>query len=72
MRQKRKLIQQRKLQTTNLTNDRKVKMNINKQKVLHFVLTLATGGRKILQNFLRSTWKTEYEKSDNILMIYWW
>ena len=45
MRQKRKLIQQRKLQTTNLTNDRKVKMDINKQKVLHFVLTLETEGQ---------------------------
>ena len=27
-------------------------MNINKQKVLNFVLTLEAGGRKIPQNFL--------------------
>ena len=72
MRQKRKLIQKEKLQTTNLTNDWKVTMNINKQKVLNFVLTLEAGGRKIPQNFLRSTWKTEYEKSNNIWIIYWW
>ena len=72
MRQKRKLIQKRKLQTTNLTNDWKVKMNINKQKVLNFVLTLEAGGWKISQNFLRITWKTEYEKSNNIWIIYWW
>ena len=55
MRQKRKLIQKRKLQTTNLTNDRKVTMNINKQKVLKFVFTLEAGGRKIPQNVLLST-----------------
>ena len=48
------------------------KMNINKQKVLNFVLTLEAGGQKIPQNFLRSTWKTEYEKSNNIWIIYWW
>ena len=52
MRQKRKLIRKRKLQTTNLTNDWKATMNINKQKVLNFVLTLEAGGRKIPQNFL--------------------
>ena len=40
-------------------------MNINKQKVLNFVLTLEAGGKKICQNILRSTWKTEYEKSNN-------
>ena len=34
---------------------RKLTMNINKQKVLNFVLTLEAGERKIPQNFLRST-----------------
>ena len=29
----------------------------NKQKVLNFVLTLETGGKKMPQNFLESTWK---------------
>ena len=47
-------------------------MNINKQKVLNFVLILEAGGEKIPQNFLRSTWKTEYEKSNNIWILYWW
>ena len=38
----------------------------NKQKVLHFVLTLDGNLRaKMLQNFLQSTWKTECEKSNN-------
>ena len=72
MRQKRKLIQKRKLQTTNLTNDWKVTMNINKQKVLNFVLTLEAGGRKIPQNILRSTWKTIWKIKQHlnyILMI---
>ena len=32
-----------------------LEMNINKQKVLNFVLTLETGGQKMPQNFLRST-----------------
>ena len=40
-------------------------MNINKQKVLNFALTLEAGGQKICQSILRSTWKTEYEKSNN-------
>ena len=47
-------------------------MNINKQKVLNFVLTLEAGGRKIRQNIFQSTWKIEYEKSNNIWIIYWW
>ena len=55
MKQKKKLIQKTKLQTTNLTNDWKVTMNINKQKKLNFVLTLEAGGQKIPQKFLRTT-----------------
>ena len=51
MRQKRKLIQKRKLQTINLTNDWKLTMNINKQKVLNFVSTLEAGGRKLSKSF---------------------
>ena len=36
----------------------------NKQaKGANFVATLEAGGRKMPQNFLWSTWKTEYEKS---------
>ena len=38
----------------------------NKQKVLNFVLKLEAGGWKMSQSFLQSTWKTEYEKSNNI------
>ena len=38
----------------------------NKQKVLNFVLKLEAGERKMPQSFLQSTWKTEYEKSNNI------
>ena len=30
------------------------------------MLTLETGGQKMPQNFLQSTWKTEYEKSNKI------
>ena len=41
-------------------------MNITKLKVINFVLTLEAEGRKIPQNILRSTLKTEYEKSNNI------
>ena len=33
--------------------------------MLNFVLTLEAGGQKNCQNILRSTWKTEYEKSNN-------
>ena len=44
-------------------------MNISKQKVRNFVLTLETGEPKIPQNFLRNTWKTEYEKSNTINYI---
>ena len=51
---------------------RKLTININKQKVLNFLLTLEAAGQKIPQNFLQSTWKTEYEKSNNIWIIYWW
>ena len=39
-------------------------------KTLNFVLTLEAGGRKMSQNFLQSTWKAEYEKSNNIWIIY--
>ena len=27
---------------------------------------------KNAQNFLRNTWKTEYENLNNISIIYWW
>ena len=43
----------------------------NKQNVLNFLLTLESGGRKMHQKFLQSTWKTEYEKSNNFWIIYW-
>ena len=33
--------------------------------MLNFVLTLEAGGQKNCQNILRSTWNTEYEKSNN-------
>ena len=70
MREKRKFIQKRKPQITSLTNDWKLTMNIIKQKVLNFVLTLEAEWRKTPQNFLRRTWKTESEKSSNIWIIY--
>ena len=41
-------------------------MNITKQNVLNFVLTLEAGGQNIPQNILQSTWNTEYEKLNNI------
>ena len=44
-------------------------MNINKQKVLNFVLTLEAGGRKTPQNFLRTTSKTECE-TETIFDLY--
>ena len=31
---------------------------------------MGTWGQKMLQNFLQSTWKTEYEKSNNIWTTY--
>ena len=33
---------------------------------------IEAGEWKMHQNFLQSTWKTEYEKSNNIWIIYWW
>ena len=41
------------------------------EKGANFVLTLEAGGQKMPQNVLRSTWKTEYEKSNNVWIIYW-
>ena len=29
-------------------------------------------GQKMSQNFLQSTWKTEYAKSNNIWILRWW
>ena len=29
-------------------------------------------GQKMSQNFLQSTWKTEYTKSNNIWILRWW
>ena len=31
---------------------------------------MGAGGQKMLQNFLQSTWQTEYAKSNNIWIIY--
>ena len=48
----------------------------NKHKVLKIVLTLEVGGQKMFQNFLESTWKRKYAKSNNIWINhdnkYWW
>ena len=44
-------------------------MNINKQKVLNFVLTLEAGGRKIPQNFLRSL-ERQNMKNQTIFELY--
>ena len=44
----------------------------NLWETFYFVLKLEAGGQKMPQNFLQSTWKTEYEKSNNIWIIYWW
>ena len=44
-------------------------MNINKQKVLSFVLILETGGHKIPQNFLRIL-KRQNMKNQTIFELY--
>ena len=41
-------------------------------KILKFVLRLETGARNVPQNILQTTWNTEYEKSNNIWIIYWY
>ena len=44
----------------------------NKQAKCAKLRALEAGGRKMPQNFLQSTWKTEYKTSNNIWIMYWW